>query len=97
MSLARKKKTKMKVGYSQIQVNMYHSAHITCVKLYNITNILLVSDEMNLTGGPSGKNAGFTCGATGALGNPGTIPVIQRKGLTLHPLGRLSSSAFNKT
>lgn len=55
---------------------MYHSAHITCVKLYNITNILLVSDEMNLTGGPSGKNAGFTCGATGALGNPGTIPVI---------------------
>lgn len=46
---------------------------------------------MNLTGGPSGKNAGFTCGATGALGNPGTIPVIQQKGLTLHPLGRLSS------
>lgn len=87
----------MKVGYSQIQVNMYHSAHITCVKLYNITNILLVSDEMNLTGGPSGKNAGLTCGATGALGNPGTIPVIQQKGLTLHPLGRLSSSAFNKT
>ena len=30
-----------------------------------------------LTGGPSGKNAGFTCGATGALGNGGTTPVIE--------------------
>lgn len=27
-----------------------------------------------LTGGPSGKNAGLTCGATGGFGNCGTMP-----------------------
>ena len=35
-----------------------------------------------LTGGPSGKNAGFTCGATGGLGKCGTMPKKRLKMLS---------------
>lgn len=46
-----------------------------------------------LTGGPSGKNAGFTCGATGGLGKCGTMP---NKKIKCYPQFLMCSKVENK-